>query len=406
MSGPKYTDYEIERQRLLILAAELEAEIEKKKREQIIASINECKNNIKALISRISVDRFESVLKDAKNNNCSQNLIHECAVLLNEFKKASKLVYSTSGTSDDLSNTLSLLTSQNTKLKNVISRLNNAFKILNENYNIVVQEKREKDFVNAEWEPYQKISSVSQSVYSEYLTILDKLSSYDDYEKEKMIYDNILSNHSFDDEYKLNQMRLHFESYIITKQASENASKVLSVRNEFVVLSKMLYGECVSIPSDTETLENDVKNMREALNAQKAATYVTECVETVMKDLGYSLCGSEFLDKQKISKQHYNFSDNSVVTVASSETGAMMLEIVGKLGENSEKCLPSVIKHDMERFCPDYQKIKAELLKYGIKLNDKKLCPPDEKYVRFCDIERKADRRIKVQQRKKMEINE
>lgn len=46
--------------------------------------------------------------------------------------------------------------------------------------------------------------------------------------------------------------------------------------------------------------------------------------------IGYSVVGSEVLSAQKMNKQHYNYSSNSAVTVASSENGAMMLEVVGK----------------------------------------------------------------------------
>ena len=48
MSGPKYSDYVLERQRLLIIKAQLEAELERSQCEQIIENINNCieKSNI------------------------------------------------------------------------------------------------------------------------------------------------------------------------------------------------------------------------------------------------------------------------------------------------------------------------------------------------------------------------
>lgn len=68
----------------------------------------------------------------------------------------------------------------------------------------------------------------------------------------------------------------------------------------------------------------------------------------------------------------------------------------------------AAVKSDMERFCPDFQKVKQGLQQYGISLTDKKLCPPDEKYVRFVDVNKTAsnDRRITARNRKRILYNE
>ena len=127
-----------------------------------------------------------------------------------------------------------------------------------------------------------------------------------------------------------------------------------------------------------------------------------------METLGYDIASSEVLSAQTMTKQYYDYTDNSAINIASSENGSMMFEVVGKKKKDGTNVDTSAVKSDMERFCPDYQKVKQGLQQYGISLNDKKLCPPDEKYVRFVDIKKYAstDRRITVRKRKKGIYNE
>ena len=230
----------------------------------------------------------------------------------------------------------------------------------------------------------------------------------DDFESEKEKYDAILKNHSFDDNYKISQMKMKFESYLIEKQSENDNIEILKLRSEYISLSKLIYGECVEVPDDVECLKKEIAEMLLEAQSEKVGEYVAECIDKVMTELGYKVVGNEVLSAQKMTKQHYDYSANSAITVASSENGAMMLEVVGKKKEDGTNGSTSAVKSDMERFCPDFQKIKQGLQQYGISLSDKKLCPPDEKYVRFVDIKKSAsaDRRITARNRKKRMYNE
>lgn len=146
--------------------------------------------------------------------------------------------------------------------------------------------------------------------------------------------------------------------------------------------------------------------MLEVVQSKKVGEYVAECIDKVMQELGYAVIESEVLNKRKIIKQHFDYSNNSAITVASSESGAMMLEVVGKKNENGSNGSTAAVKTDMERFCPDYNKVKEGLQQYGIIIRDKKLLPPEEKYVRFADFKKSSDRRIEVRNRKKRMFDE
>ena len=113
--------------------------------------------------------------------------------------------------------------------------------------------------------------------------------------------------------------------------------------------------------------------------------YVNDSLSAVMSDLGYNIVGSETLTDQKVEKEYYDFSEHSVINISSSQGGALMFEVMGKDSERGGK---SEVKADMERFCPDYDKVKVGLSAYGIVLEREKLYDPDEKYVRFVVPER------------------
>ena len=66
MSGPKYSDYVLERQRLLQIQAQLEAELEFGKCRQITTQINECVDKSKLYFSQINIAQFENNIASAE----------------------------------------------------------------------------------------------------------------------------------------------------------------------------------------------------------------------------------------------------------------------------------------------------------------------------------------------------
>lgn len=408
MSGPKYSDYVLERQRLLIIKAQLEAELEQRQCEQIIENINACIEKSKSYFSQIDIEKYERNIATAEEILQSNTLTNEAKKLIAELKTIIGKNYAIKGNSDGLSEVLNSYENRLKKARNIVLRIDDLMKELNSQYNRQKQENLEVEFENTQWDTPMTASNISESLMKVYSDIIEQLITCDDFESEKAKYDTILKNHSFDDNYKISQMRMKFESYLIEKQSKNDNIEILKLRSEYISLSKLIYGECVEVPDDVECLKKEIAEMLLEAQSEKVGEYVAECIDKVMAELGYKVVGNEVLSAQKMTKQHYDYSDNSAITVASSENGAMMLEVVGKKNEDGTNGSTSAVKSDMERFCPDFQKIKQGLQQYGISLSDKKLCPPDEKYVRFVDIKKSAsaDRRITARNRKKRMYNE
>ena len=338
----------------------------------------------------------------------SKTVLNELKKLISELKKEIAKSYGIKGNSEVLANALSSYENKLKRVKNLVSRINHLMRELNAQYNQQRQENLSIEFENTEWDAPIIASSISENLMKVYSDILEQIMDCENFEQEKAKYDAIMQNHSVDDNFKIKQMRMRFDAYLVESQSDTDNEDLLKLRSEFVVLSNLIYGECIEVPDDIEELKKEIAEMLVEAQSQKVGEYVAECIDKVMAELGYSVVGSEVLSAQKMTKQHYDYSSDSAITVASSESGAMMLEVVGKKNEDGTNGSTAAVKADMERFCPDFQKVKKGLQQYGVTLTDKKLCPPDEKYVRFVDVKKTAstDRRITARNRKKRLYNE
>ena len=408
MSGPKYSDYVLERQRLLQIQAQLEAELERSKCNQITEQINECLERSDLYFSQIDITKFEKNITTAEEIVQSKTVLNELKKLISELKKEIAKSYGIKGNSEVLANALSSYENKLKRVKNLVSRINHLMRELNAQYNQQRQENLSIEFENTEWDAPIIASSISENLMKAYSDILEQIMDCENFEQEKAKYDAIMQNHTIDDNFKIKQMKMRFDAYLVEKQSDTDNEELLKLRSEFVVLSNLIYGECIEVPDDIEELKKEIAEMLIEAQRQKVGEYVAECIDMVMAELGYSVVGSEVLSAQKMTKKHYDYSSDSAITVASSESGAMMLEVVGKKNEDGTNGSTAAVKADMERFCPDFQKVKKGLQQYGVTLTDKKLCPPDEKYVRFVDVKKTAstDRRITARNRKKRLYNE
>jgi hypothetical protein len=132
--------------------------------------------------------------------------------------------------------------------------------------------------------------------------------------------------------------------------------------------------------AEVERLQNEVKEMT-------MMQYISRALKSSMEDLGYNIIGHEEVKtvNRSIDKNYYDFTSDSAINVATSKNGAVLFEVMGK-GSDIDGRKKESIRHDMEKFCPDYNKVKTELSKYGITLERENLYPPDVKYVRGTDV--------------------
>lgn len=400
MSGPKYSQAELERNRLEMIKRQLEEEIEAVRCAELSKTISHQLETINSEIEKMELRHIKDIIHESEVEIGSNERIHELKELVVVAESLRCGEPNLNGNSNSLLAIRDEYENRLKKIKQVSSKIKSLKHELNDEFNETRQSNREEAFQEKHFEKRRFHSSVSKGVSDKLEEILDAVSSSSDYEDEKIKYEKIAYNHELDDAYKISQMDLLYQSYMIEQQYVRKANVSAEVEVEYRTLCELLFGECKEIPTDSIRVSNEIEVMRKSLEEKRCGEYIAQSLRSIMSELGYNITADEVLTEQKMQKQMFDYTPNSVVTVASSETGAVMLEVVGKKNPNEKDNNKTVVRMDMEKFCPDYDRIKEGLKAYSIILTDKKLCSPDEKYVRFVDTSNVGNRRVSTGSKK------
>lgn len=111
---------------------------------------------------------------------------------------------------------------------------------LNAQYNQQRQENLAIEFENMEWDAPVIASSISENLMKAYSEILEQIMDCENFEQEKAKYDAIMQNHTIDDNFKIKQMKMRFDAYLVEKQSDTDNEELLKLRSEFVALSNLI----------------------------------------------------------------------------------------------------------------------------------------------------------------------
>ncbi|MFA5524874.1 MAG: hypothetical protein WDA24_11005 [Tissierellales bacterium] len=220
--------------------------------------------------------------------------------------------------------------------------------------------------------------------------------------------DNIVSDQRLDSSYKLSQLRIRKEAFLLTKDKydielkyfEEQKDKFNNLYEEYEAICEILDEEAeeidlnsLDIVSTMSLLEEKVKEKREELNKDIEARYVSESINEVMEELGYDIVASDYMTAPKRNVMHniYDFGDKNVLNVYTSDNGSLMFEVTGiKEKEELSSSDKLRIKEGMDKFCPQYQKVKEALEAKGISITNENLLPADVRFAKAIDLESKV----------------
>ena len=214
---------------------------------------------------------------------------------------------------------------------------------------------------------------------------------------------SIYKNEKTDNDYKLRELRMRRQA-IATAQSVTQLGDLCAKQAEYLSLYTLVGKEAADIPQTLDVLNARIAVLKEEYKQKSMAEYISSALADSMKELGYAIESSEVLRSKvrTIDKNIYNVSEKSHLNVSSGSDGAVMFEVVGKATTQDKNS----VKHDMERFCPDYQRIKAHLKEKGVELTNEKLYPPSEEYVRFESASTTSgDRRAQPTSQKRVCLN-
>lgn len=138
-----------------------------------------------------------------------------------------------------------------------------------------------------------------------------------------------------------------------------------------------------------EVLKSEIKRIKERSDADDEQTYISDCLDEVMEEMGYTVIGRREVTKKNgkhFRNELYTYGDATAVNITYSSDGKIAMELGGI--DTSDR-VPTVQEKDklcdsMEQFCDDFKEIEKRLLVKGVVLADRiSLLPPDAEYAQI-----------------------
>lgn len=172
---------------------------------------------------------------------------------------------------------------------------------------------------------------------------------------------------------------------------------------EYIALCEMYYLIAVDYPCTDEgvsALREETERIRATMDKSAEQEYIAECLDEVMREMGYSVIGSREVTKKNgkhFRNELYSYGEGTAVNVTYSSDGRISMELGGI--DDSDR-LPSehesaYLCTEMQVFCGDFSEIEQRLLKKGVVLSERiSLLPPDSEYAQIINT---ADYEMKTE---------
>lgn len=131
-----------------------------------------------------------------------------------------------------------------------------------------------------------------------------------------------------------------------------------------------------------EALKTEIKRIKDTVDADDEQAYISDCLDEVMEEMGYTVIGSRKVTKKNgkhFRNELYTYGEGTAVNVTYSSDGKIAMELGGvdatdRLPNDHET---AVLCESMEQFCDDFKEIEKRLLAKGVVLADRiSLLPP------------------------------
>lgn len=140
-------------------------------------------------------------------------------------------------------------------------------------------------------------------------------------------------------------------------------------------------------------MAGEIQRLELALVKLQEQSYVSECVDQVMFEMGYDLIGSREVVKKKSGKSFHNelfsFNEGTAVNVTYSSDGQISMELGGIGREdripNQEEA--EMLTQDMQTFCGEFAEFERRLKARGVVVNHRiALSPPSSQYAAIINV--------------------
>lgn len=161
---------------------------------------------------------------------------------------------------------------------------------------------------------------------------------------------------------------------------------------EYIALCDLYFYVAQEYPccnASIEALNAESKRIKETVDADDEQAYISDCLDEVMEEMGYTVIGSREVTKKngkRFRNELYTYGEGTAVNVTYSSDGKIAMELGGidatdRLPDSHET---AVLCESMENFCEDFKEIEKRLLAKGVVLADRiSLLPPSAEYAQI-----------------------
>lgn len=161
---------------------------------------------------------------------------------------------------------------------------------------------------------------------------------------------------------------------------------------EYTALCDLYFYTAQAYPccnASVQTLKSEIKRIQETVDADDEQAYISDCLDEVMEEMGYTVIGSREVAKKngkRFRNELYTYGENTAVNVTYSSDGKIAMELGGmdvndRLPDARET---AVLCESMEQFCDDFKEIEKRLLAKGVVLAERiSLLPPSAEYAQI-----------------------
>ena len=144
--------------------------------------------------------------------------------------------------------------------------------------------------------------------------------------------------------------------------------------------------------SAVKRIKTEVERLEVLLVRQQEQAYISECVDEVMKDMGYDLIGSREVHKKsgkRFRNELFTFDEGTAVNVIFSPDGQISMELGGLAREDRIPTFDEteILTRDMEAFCGEFAEFERRMLDKGIVVGNRiALLPATAEYAAIINV--------------------
>lgn len=136
-------------------------------------------------------------------------------------------------------------------------------------------------------------------------------------------------------------------------------------------------------------LKDEIQRIKEIAAEDVEQAYISDCIDEVMEEMGYSVLGSREVTKKNgkhFRNELYTYGEGTAVNITYSSDGKIAMELGGidtsdRLPDTNES---AALCDAMENFCTDFKEIEKRLASKGVILADRiSLLPPSIEYAQI-----------------------